>query len=679
MPVFQIRPVLLLSCLLGMVIGAAPAPGSEEVARPPAYGAWGFDLMGQDRSVRPGDDFFRHGNGAWFDRTAIPPDRSWTGVDVVLVQLVEGRLRAILEGGEPGADELARKLRAVYGSFMDERRVEALGLAPTAAYLAEIRDARSHEELAEVIGRPGTFNIGPFRVDIYPDDKAPDRYAVYLGQSGLGLPDRDYYLLPGFAGKKEAYRAYVAEMLALAGWPSPGEASAGILAFETAIAEASWSAVERRDSERAYNPTSLAELEAVAPFPWRAWLRPGGLEGRPRFIARENTALPRIAALYAATPLDTLRAWQVFHQVDGAAPYLPRAFVEAQFRFRSQELDGVGALPDRWRRAITALNGHMGEALGRLYVERHFPESARRQVEGMVSDLKVALRERLEHIPWMSPTTRAKAVDKLDRLSMKIGYPKAWRDYGALAVRPDALLDNISAAMIFEQQRSVRRLDEPVDRDEWTAPPQTVNAFYDSNQNAMTLPAAELQPPYFDPAADPAVNYGGVGAIIGHEFIHGFDDDGRRFDGGGVLASWWGEAEVRAFKERAAELGRQYGRFEIFPGAFVNGDLTMGENIADLGGLLVAHDAYRRSLGGRPAAVLDGLTGDQRFFLGFAQAWRGKTREDAQRRLLVSDPHAPEASRVNGSVRNVDAWYEAFGVRPGDKLYLPPDKRVRIW
>ena len=668
-----------------MILMAAPqAIGQQSVPSIVGeYRPWGFDLTGMDSSTKPGDDFFRYANGAWYDRTRIAPDRDSNGIDRVLNDVVELRIRDILERGQDGVEAGARadaaKIGAFYAAFMDEARAEALDAQPIGPLIQQLRAAVSRDDLAGLMGAPGTFFGSIFSVSIDVDSKAPDKYVVSIGQGGLGLPDRDYYLTPQFADKKAAYQAYIAQILALIDWGAPRESAAAILAFETAIAAASWTAAEQRDSEKTYNPMSVAQLEQTAPFPWRRLLEAANLRGLERVVVLENTAVPKIADLFARTPVDTLKAWQAFHLADGAAPYLSKRFVTANFDFRGRTLGGVLEISERWKRGVGTVNGAMGEAIGRIYAARYFSVESKAKTEALVEQLRLALKGRIERVTWMSLETKIKALEKLARLNVKVAYPAKWRDYSTLEVRPDDLVGDLQAVGRFEWLRKVSRLTSPVDRDEWMITPQTVNAYYDPNLNEIVLPAAQLQPPYFDPAADPAVNYGGIGALIAHELTHAFDDDGRKFDAGGVLSDWWMPVDAEEFNVRAQKLARQYDAFEPFPGTYVNGDLTLGENIADLGGVLIALNAYHGSLSGRPATVIDGLTGDQRFFLGFAQSWRKKSTEDAVRQQLVSDPHAPEQFRVNGVVRNVDAWYVAFGVKAGDKLYLAPETRVRIW
>jgi putative endopeptidase len=659
------------------------ALGQPAASAPPAAGAWGYDLSGADFAQKPGNDFFRYGNGLWYDHAVIPPDRSVIGVDDLLTMTAEARIRDILERGADGVPQAARadaaKIGAFYAAFMDEARAEALDAQPIAPLIAMVRATQTRAELAALMGAGRqSFFSSVFGLGIGPDDKAPDRYVVSIRQGGLGL-NRDYYVTPRLAEKKAAYLAYAAQLLSMIGWEAPEQSAAAVLDFETAIAEVSWSNAERRDPEKTYNPMSVAALDEGAPFPWRRLLASADLGGVDHVVVVENTAFPKIAAIYARTAIDTLKAWQAFHLVDSAAPYLSKRFVAANFAFRSRTMSGIAEQPERWKRAVATVNGAMGQAIGRVYVARYFPPEAKAQIEVLVAQLRIAFKGRLERLDWMSRETKLKALDKLARLNVKMAYPDKWRDYSALEARPDDLVGDVQAGRTFAWRRQVNRLNLPVDRDEWYLSPQTVNASYDANLNEMVFPAGILQPPYFDPAADPAVNYGGIGAVIGHEMIHGYDDEGRKYDGAGVLSPWWTDADAKEFNARAAVLGRQFDAYEPFPGVHLKGDLSMGENIADLGGALVALDAYHHSLGDKPAPVIDGLTGDQRFFLGYAQSWRQKSTDDSIRQQIVSNSHAPVEYRVNGIVRNMDAWYEAFDVKPGDKLFLAPQDRVRLW
>ena len=651
----------------------------------PVYGDWGFDASGMDASAPPGDDFFKYANGGWDARTAIPDDRSGYGVDAVLSDAAEAHLRGILEAdpaGETGPDAAdARKIHAAYVAFMDGARIEALGAAPIASDLASIRAAHGKSDLAALMGQDNTgFQSTIFDLDIGSDEKDPGHYAVSIGQRGLGLPDRDYYLTPAFAAKKAAYQLYVAKMLSLGGWADPQGSAAAVVDYETKIAAASWTRAERRDPDKTYNPMSPAELQAAAPgFDWAPFLRAAGLADVRRVIVSENTAIPKIAAIYAETPVPTLKAWAAFHVIDDAAPYLSAPFDASRFEFRGRLLQGQKVERERWKRAVEFVGRGMGEAVGRVYVAKYFPPEAKAKIDALVAELRVALNQRIDRLGWMSPATKAKAHAKLAQFTVKVAYPDKWRDYASLDVAPGDLAGDRRAFVAFEWNRQVRRLYGPVDRGEWGMTPQTVNAYYDPTMNEIVFPAAILAPPYFDPGADAAANYGGIGAVIGHEMTHGFDDEGRKFDGTGRLAAWWTADDAAKFEAEAGKLNAQYDTYSPFPGAHVKGAQTTGENIADLGGILIALDAYHNSLHGQPAPVIDGLTGDQRFFLAYAQSWRDKRREDAVRQMLVGDVHSPEVYRVNGVVRNVDAWYAAFAVKPGQALYLAPDDRVRIW
>ncbi len=675
---FSVAKTAAMLALAGLLVTARAAEG-------PVFGPWGLDFGGMDKSVTPGRDFFKYVNGTWDAKTPIPADKSYYGADVVLADAAESQVRGILEAEPTGAGgkeaEDARKIHAAYQAFMDAGRAEALGAAPIAPDLNEIRAAQTKADLAALMGRVNEgFQPAIFRLETNADAKAPDHYAVYVGQSGLGLPDRDFYIEPVFAAKKAAYQDYVARMLSLAGWPEPLFSARAVVEFETSIAQASWTLAEQRDPVKTYNPMSPAALQAAAPgFPWQAFFREAGLADRTRVVVEEKSAVEKIAAIFEATPLSTVQAWAAFGVADAAAPYLDTKFDQAWFGFRGKLLHGEAEEKLRWKRAVHFVNEGMGEAVGRFYVARYFPADSKAKIDALVGELRVALGQRIDRLSWMAPETKAKAQAKLAKLRVKIAYPDKWRDYTALAVSASDPAGDRRSFAAFEWHRQVARLDLPVDRTEWGMTPQTVNAYYDPNQNEIVFPAAILAPPYFDPKADPAVNYGGIGAVIGHEMTHGFDDQGRQFDGDGLLTDWWTKEDAARFVASAKSLNAQYDTYSPFPGVHVKGDQTTGENIADLGGLLIALDAYHNSLHGQKAPVIDGLTGDQRLFLSYAQSWRDKETEDQERNNMVSDVHSPEVYRVNGVVRNVDGWYEAFPVKPEDSLYVKPEARVRIW
>lgn len=675
------------ACIREALFAAATQDASAAPVTPSSYGEWGIDLTGMDRTVRPGQDFFSYVNGAWAARTPIPPDRSTYGAFAILRDVSEVQVRAILDewaaarAHAVGSDEA--KGAVLYRTFLDEATVEKLDTAPVAPKLRAIRAASTREALGALMGR-SQMGAGAsfFGASVYDDLRNPDRYALYLGQSGLGLPDREFYLRETFAPQKKAYQEYVARMLTLAGWDAADAHAPAIVAMESRIAEAHWPRAESRNRDKTYNPMTIAALEAAAPgFPWRGWAAAAEVEKAQKAVVAQNTAFPRLAAIFAETPIETLQAWQAFHTVDQAAPYLSRRFVTAHWEFRSKFLQGAQEERARWKRAVAFTEGAIGEAVGRTFVARHFPPESKAKMEQLVADLKVALRGRIEKLDWMEPATKAAALDKLSKFNVKIGYPSKWRDYAALDVKEHDLFGNMERAAAFEWNFDAARIGKPVDEEEWSMTPQTVNAYYSSAKNEIVFPAAILQSPFFDPKADPAVNYGGIGGVIGHEITHGFDDQGRKSDGDGVLRDWWTEADARRFEAQADKLGAQYESyvFPTLPGMKLTARVGMGENIADLGGVLLGLEAYTLSLHGAQAPVLDGFTGTQRVFLGWAQVWRTLFRDDALRQQIVNGPHSPGFIRAFAPLRNVDAWYDAFDVKEGEAHYVAPDQRVRIW
>jgi putative endopeptidase len=649
------------------------------------YGTWGFDTSGMDTSVKPGDNFFRYANGKYMDRLEIPADRNTYGSFDMLRELSDNRLKALITEYAANPNLAATsdegKIAALYNSYMDEARVNQLDAAPLRADLQEIRALRTRSDFARYQGTTsGHFGGSFFGAFVNADQKAPDTNVLYLVQGGIGLPDRDYYLKDNFKDKKEAYQAYAARMLGMIGWDNSTQAAADIVALETKIAEASWTAIETRDDVKSYNPMTVGELQRYAPgFDWQAYLTGAQAGTPPRVIAMQNTAFPKIAKIFAETPIETLRAWQAFRLVDQASPFLSRRFSDAQFDFRGKTMGGQPAQRSREKRAVSFAEGAMGEALGRDYVARYFPPESKAKMEKLVNDIRTALATRIQNLTWMSPETKTKALEKLAKFRVKIGYPNKWLDYGTLTADASDLYGNAQRAGEFAWLDNIRKLNKPVDRDEWGMTPQTVNAYYSSTGNEIVFPAAILQPPFFDPNADPAVNYGGIGGVIGHEIGHGFDDQGRQSDGDGFLRDWWTAQDADKFVAQTKVYGAQYDQFEPLPGFHVQGGLTMGENIGDLAGITLALEAYHVSLNGQPAPVLDGFTGDQRVFLGWAQVWRGKYRDATMQRLVASNPHSPPEFRVVGPMRNIDAWYDAFGVQPGQKYYLKPEDRVRLW
>jgi putative endopeptidase len=647
----------------------------------PHDGTWGFDTSGVDPAVKPGDDFYTYANGEWVRRTVIPADRARYGALTNLRNL-DDPVHAILEDAAAANASLNSsegKIGAMYHAFMDEHAVEARGRAPLTADLERVRRVGTRDDLAELMGFAHEgFQASIFDLDVAADAKDPTRYSVYLNQGGLGLPDRDYYLEPQFAAQKAAYQAYAARLLRLAGWADAQVEARAIVVFETRIAEAGWTHAEQRDAEKVYNPTTIAALERAVPgFAWARFLRSADLGGLASVVATTNTSLPKIAAIYASTPLTTLKAWETFRTVDSAAPYLSRPFVSAHFEFRSRTLAGQPQLPARWKRGVNAVNDALGAAVGQIYVARYFPPENKLKIEDLVARLKTALRVRIDGLNWMGPVTKAEAQHKLANLEVQIGYPKTWRDYGSLAISPNDLYGDVVRGRTFDWRRRVHLLNQPWDKSDWRFWPQYGTAYGENGQLIFT--AALLQHPFFSPTADPAVNYGAIGGVIGHELTHSFDDQGRKTDAENRLRDWWTPADAAHFEELGRRLSAQYSAMEPLPGLHIKGDVTLGENIADLGGLTIALMAYRASLEGRPAQVIDGYTGDQRVFLGWAQAWREKSREDALRQQITTDVHSPATARVNGVVRNMDDWYAAYNVKPDQALYIAPADRVHIW
>jgi putative endopeptidase len=546
--------------------------------------------------------------------------------------------------------------------------------------LEEIKAAATPGELVSILAKPDGIHRGLFGAGIGPDAKDPTRYKVSVGSGGLGLPDKNYYLKPAFAAIKAKYETYVVTLLTLIGWPEAEARAKEIVAYETRLAEVSWERADLRDRDKTYNPMTPVELAAFADgYEISRLLEARGLSSVDRVVVTDKTAFPQKAKVFSDTSLETLKAWAAFGVADASASLLSKPFVDAQFDFRAKTLSGQPEPLARWKRAVAATNEALGEDVGKVYVARYFPAESKRQMLELVGNVRKVLARRIDQLDWMDDPTKKAAQDKLAKFSVKIGYPDEFMDYSAYQVSADDLHGNMRRAYRFGWQRDLDRLDEPVDRKEWGMPPQKVNAYYNSTMNEIVFPAAILQPPFFDPDADPAVNYGGIGGVIGHEISHGFDDQGRKSNGDGVLKDWWTSEDAARFNQRSEKLGAQYEATEILPGQKINGKLTMGENIGDLGGINLALDAYRASLDGKPAPVLDGLTGDQRVFLGWAQVWRQKIREEALVKQLNTDPHSPATARVNLVLRNVDAWYDAFNVQPGDKLYLKPEDRVRIW
>ncbi|HYH10687.1 MAG TPA: M13-type metalloendopeptidase [Thermoanaerobaculia bacterium] len=682
----MIKRHLAAAAALLVAVSVSGADAADKTAAK-RYGTWGIDVEGMDRSVKPGDDFVAYSSGKWAASTEIPADKVSYNSFNILGDLSETRVRAIVERWaadgklKAGSDEA--KVAAMYRSFMDAEAAEKLDAKPIQPYLESLAKVRNHEELAKWIARSSSsFSRAPFGVYVGDDAKDPDRYALYMGQSGLGLPDRDYYLRDNFKPQRERYQQYVADMLKLVEYPDAEKHAAAIVAMETKIADAHWSRAESRNRDKTYNPMTLAELEKYAPdFPWRAAFHESGLGKVEKIVLRQNTALPKIAAVYAATPIETLKAWQAFAVADNSAGLLSKRFVDTSWEFRSKFLSGAKEQRPRWKRAIGWADSTLGDAVGRTYVAEYFPADSKVKMEKLVGNLLAAMKIRIDNLEWMSADTKKEALAKLANFKVKIGYPSKWRDYSALSIQDGDLVGNVVRAGRFQWDYDVARIGKAVDKEEWAMTPHTVNAYYSPVKNEIVFPAAVLQPPFFDPQADPAVNYGAIGSGIGHEITHGFDDQGRKGDGKGMLRDWWTAGDAAKFEAQAGKLAAQYESIKFKQGDDFKliGKLSAGENIGDLGGILVAHEAYKLSLNGKPAPVIDGFTGDQRFFLAYAQVWRALYRDEALRQQLTTGPHSPGFVRAFAPLRNVDAWYDAFGVKEGDKLYVKPEERVRIW
>jgi len=688
------KKLLLSTAVLALVAGCGQSETSgagtpETVAQhSPAghaeIGAWGFDLTGMDTEVVPGNDFYQYANGTWLTTTEIPSDLSNYGMFTELALEAEVQVQDIitdLAAENAAAGTIEQKVGDLYGSWMDTDTIDQRGLAPAQPYLDEIAAAETHADIASLFAT--IHHQSPFGVGIIPDPADTTRYTVFVGQGGLGLPDRDYYLEEDNARYRDAYRDFIAEVFSLAGIED-GEARAdAILALEMRLAEVHWTQADSRDINRIYNPMPLDQLAALAPqFNFTEGMAQLGVDSVATYLVAQPSAIESSGVIFEDTPVDVWKDYMTFHFLRTNAGQLPQAFDQANYRMYGLTLNGTPEQRPRDRRGVNLVGGQLGEAVGQIYVERHFPPSSKEAMEGLVANLTASLHSRIEALDWMDDETRTEALTKLSTFEPRIGYPDEWTDYSDLEIQADDIFGNVMRIREFEWNQQVQDLSGPVDRGEWPYPPQTVNASYNPLMNQITFPAGILQPPFFDPNADAAVNYGGIGAVIGHEIGHGFDDQGRRFDENGAIRDWWTEETNARFEERADRLGAQYSGYSPVEGRFVNGELTMGENIGDLGGLQMAYSAYHRYLDeccGGEAPVLDGLTGDQRFFLAWAQVWRRLYREDNLIQRLTTDPHSPSQYRTNGIVRNLDAWYEAFGVTEDNDLYLPPEERVSIW
>ena len=687
---------LALACSL-----AACKPSAETAATPekPAAAAAapviGVDLAGIDKSVKPGDDFDAYANGTWRKTAEIPDDRSSIGTGYEVQKKAEQRNADLIKGlaaSNPAAGTDARKIADYYAAYMDEAGIEARGLAPLKPELAKIDAIASKTNLARVLGGGLRADVDPLNATNYHTDNLfglfvaqglqdPEHNVATLMQGGIVMPDREYYLSADkeMADTRAKYLEYVTSLLKLAGTQDAEAKAKEIVALETKIAKAQSSIVDTQDVHKANNPWAMEDFAKKAPgLDWNEYFNAAGLSSQKTIVAWQPDAIARLSALVGSEPLQVWKDYLAFHALDHSAGLLPKAFADLSFGFHGTALQGTPKQRERWKRALDSTNNALGDAVGKLYVEKYFPASSKAQVEDMVKNILAAFGERVDTLEWMTPETKAKAKAKAQTMRVSVGYPETWRDYSALEIRADDPLGNRLRAEEQEYKHQLAKLGKPVDQGEWWMTPQTVNAVNLPLQNAMNFPAAILEAPFFDPKADAAANYGSIGAVIGHEVSHGFDDTGAEFDAQGRLANWWTPEDAKHFKEATAKLAAQYSAYEPLPGLHINGEQTLGENIADVSGLTISYMAYKKSLGGKEAPVIDGLTGDQRFFLAYAQSWRSKMRDAALRQRVLTDGHSPGRWRAQ-TVRNIDAWYDAWGAKPGEQLYLAPADRVKIW
>ncbi len=651
--------------------------------------ASGVDLGALDRETRPQDDFYQFANGGWLDTTAIPEIYSGYTVYHEVYEDAEEALRGIVEeaaenGGEPGTE--AQQVGDIYLSWMDEEAIDALGIEPVRDELDAVAAVQDIAGLVHLMARLERTGLqAPWAYSIFPDLRNSRAYAVYLGQDGLTMPDRDYYLQldnENFRKAREALPGYIERMLVRSGMEATAatDAAARVYAIEQAIAEAHWDKVDNRDPEKIYNPYRVEGLPELVPYSdWPAWIAILGIDAADTLVIQQPSYFEALDRMLAEVPLDDWKAYCRFRVMDGRGRDLDRETAEIRFDYRSRTLYGQQQERPRWKTGITNVNALVGEAVGKLYVSEYFPPEAKTKMVELVDNVLATLEGDLRELEWMSPDTRQKALEKLSKFNAKIGYPDEWKDYSDLTIVAGDHMGNLRRAIEWKHLQEIAKLDRPVDNKEWFMTPQTVNAYYDPTQNEIVFPAARLQPPFFQLHADDAINYGAVGGVIGHEISHGFDDKGSKFDGDGNLENWWTDEDRAAFEALTEVLVAQYGGFEPVPGMNVNGELTLGENIGDVSGVAMAYRAYIRSLNGKEPPVIDGFTGPQRFFIGYAMSRKGKYQEEAQINLLASDPHSPLKYRVNGVYRNLDAFHEAWDTQPGDGMWLAPEERVRIW
>ncbi|MBE1160773.1 M13 family metallopeptidase [Dyella acidiphila] len=689
-----LRRILVTAVLAGLT-GMAAAMGAEPAATAPATDRSGIDFAGMDHAIMPGDDFFSYANGSWVSRTQVPADRSSTGPTQDLEELTEQRTADLIRNmakTHPAAGSNDRKIADYYAAFMDEAAIEKRGLAPLQPELDRIAAIRTREDLARVLGSELRADVDPINATNFQTSNLfglfvtqaledPAHNMAYLLQGGLAMPSRDYYLSQDadMAGYRSKYRAYVVALLKLAGTTDAEAQADSIIALETKIAQAQENLVDSEDVHKAATVWRAGEFAQKAPgLDWNVYFQAAHLGDQKQVDVWQPGGIIGLAALVGSASIDSWKQLLRYHALDDAAALLPKAYADLHFGFYGSTLEGTPQQAARWKRAVDATSDDLGDAVGQVYVKHYFPPSSKTKLQAMVKNLLATFDERIDTLAWMTPATRAEAKRKIATLRVGVGYPDSWRSYATLTVQPDDALGNHQRAVVLRYQYALAKLSQPVDHGEWWMTPQTVDAVNLPLQNALNFPAAILQPPFYDPAADDAANYGATGATIGHEISHSFDNTGADFNAQGKLENWWTAQDAAHFKADTQKLVEQYNHYEALPGLFVNGQQTLGENIADVAGLAVAYAAYHRSLHGKPAPVIDGLTGDQRFFLAYAQSWRGKIRDAALRQQLATDVHAPDRIRAQ-AVRNMDGWYDAFQVQSGQKLYLTPDERVKIW
>lgn len=680
---------LLFAAGASVAADSARPAAAATTASAPAVLISGIEQNNIDASVRVQDDFYQHVNGLWLKNNEIPADKSGWGAFYELRDATLPQLRGIIEAAAKDAGKTfgsePQQIGDLYASFMDEQKLETIGRKSLDAEFAKVAALKDKKQIPALIAHFNRVGIAaPYDMGVHQDNKDSTKYVVDFGQGGLGLPDRDYYLKGDDVKLKDMrlkYQAHIEKMLSMIGDKDAVRNAKEIVALETALAKVQWTKVENRDPVKAYNKVELAKLDDLTPgYDWKPYLNGAGLDGKLTYvIVSQPSYLIGFSKVLKATPLSAWKSYFTWHVLSSNAPYLSKGFSDENFAFYGTVLNGIPEQQPRWKRAVNLEEGAIGEGLGKLYVAQYFPPENKARMEKLVANLLEAYRQSIETLDWMGPATKKEAQAKLATFMPKIGYPSTWRDYASLVIREDDLVGNVQRANIFEYQRNVNKLGQPIDRAEWGMTPQTVNAYYNPELNEVVFPAAILQPPFFNVKADDAVNYGAIGAVIGHEISHGFDDQGAQYDGKGNLRDWWTKEDHEKFSAKTAALVKQYSAYSPLPGYQVNGELTLGENIADNSGLAIAYKAYKLSLGGKEAPILDGLTGDQRFYMGFGQVWRGKVRDNAVIVRIKTDPHSPPQFRGNGTVKNQPNFYKAFGVKEGDAMYLPPDQRVIMW